>query len=162
MEWGCLMFCVSVCPGETSRDGGGDGSCLDWPWAGTSHSGPLQCWHWSDWNFLHAGYRHQEVRGHRKSWYYEDWWEHYRLTSPLISLIAFFSVECIRAQRAFSIQMPDQYVFCHLAFLEYVLNMGYVEEIDLTGFDEDDLVDWTFREKKSYLAVMIMMANCQI
>ena len=66
---------------------------------------------------------------------------HYRLTSPLITLIAFFSVECIRAQRAFSIQMPDQYVFCHLAFLEYVLNMGYVEEIDLTGFDEDDLVD---------------------
>jgi len=46
-------------------------------------------------------------------------------------------VDCIRAQRAFSIQMPDQYVFCHLAFLEYVLNMGYVEEIDLTGFDED-------------------------
>ena len=56
-------------------------------------------------------------------------------------LIDSFSVECIRAQRAFSIQMPDQYVFCHLAFLEYVLNMGYVEEIDLTGFDEDDLVD---------------------
>ena len=52
-----------------------------------------------------------------------------------------FSVECIRAQRAFSIQMPDQYVFCHLAFLEYVLNMGYVEEIDLTGFDEDELVE---------------------
>jgi tyrosine-protein phosphatase non-receptor type 9 len=46
------------------------------------------------------------------------------------------TVDCIRAQRAFSIQMPDQYVFCHLAFLEYVLNMGYVEEIDLTGFDE--------------------------
>ena len=51
------------------------------------------------------------------------------------------SVECIRAQRAFSIQMPDQYVFCHLAFLEYVLNMGYVEEIDLTGFDEEELVE---------------------
>jgi len=47
------------------------------------------------------------------------------------------TVDCIRAMRAFSIQMPDQYVFCHLAFLEYVLNMGYVEEIDLTGFDED-------------------------
>ena len=28
------------------------------------------------------------------------------------------TVDCIRAQRAFSIQMPDQYVFCHLAFLE--------------------------------------------
>jgi len=47
------------------------------------------------------------------------------------------TVDCIRAMRAFSIQMPDQYVFCHLAFLEYVLNMGYVEEIDLTGFDEE-------------------------
>lgn len=47
------------------------------------------------------------------------------------------TVERIRSQRAFSIQMPDQYVFCHLAFLEYVLNMEYVEEIDLTGFDED-------------------------
>ena len=31
------------------------------------------------------------------------------------------SVDCIRAQRAFSIQMPDQYVFCHLAFLEWVI-----------------------------------------
>ena len=47
------------------------------------------------------------------------------------------TVEQIRMQRAFSIQMPDQYVFCHLAFLEYVLNMEYVEEIDLTGFDDD-------------------------
>ena len=46
-------------------------------------------------------------------------------------------VEQIRSQRAFSIQMPDQYVFCHLAFLEYVLNMEYVQEIDLTGFDDD-------------------------
>jgi len=46
-------------------------------------------------------------------------------------------VEQIRSQRAFSIQMPDQYVFCHLAFLEYVLNMEYIEEIDLTGFDDD-------------------------
>ena len=47
------------------------------------------------------------------------------------------TVESIRSQRAFSIQMPDQYVFCHLAFLEYVLNMEYVEEIDITGFDDD-------------------------
>lgn len=47
------------------------------------------------------------------------------------------TVDSIRAMRAFSIQMPDQYVFCHLAFLEYVLNMGYVSEIDLTGFDDD-------------------------
>ena len=47
------------------------------------------------------------------------------------------TVEKIRAQRAFSIQMPDQYVFCHLAFLEYVLSKDYVEEIDLSGFDDD-------------------------
>lgn len=47
------------------------------------------------------------------------------------------TVESIRAQRAFSIQMPDQYVFCHLAFLEYVLNIGHIEEIDLSGFDDD-------------------------
>ncbi len=37
----------------------------------------------------------------------------------------------------FLFQMPDQYVFCHLAFIEYVLNMEHVEEIDLTGFDDD-------------------------
>ena len=35
-----------------------------------------------------------------------------------------------------SFQMPDQYVFCHLAFLEYALNMEHVQEIDLTGFDD--------------------------
>ncbi|TRY78674.1 hypothetical protein TCAL_11593 [Tigriopus californicus] len=47
------------------------------------------------------------------------------------------TVEHIRAQRAFSIQMPDQYVFCHLAFLEYVVHKDYVEEIDWTGFNDD-------------------------
>ena len=57
----------------------------------------------------------------------------------MVLFIFYFLVESIRAQRAFSIQMPDQYVFCHLAFLEYVLNMGYVEEIDLTGFDEEEV-----------------------
>ena len=63
------------------------------------------------------------------------------MESLLLDLLFKFHilVECIRAQRAFSIQMPDQYVFCHLAFLEYVLNMGYAEEIDLTGFDEEVL-----------------------
>ena len=46
-------------------------------------------------------------------------------------------VEKIRSQRAFSIRTPDQYVFCHLGFLEYALNMEHVQEIDLTGFDDD-------------------------
>ncbi|KOB78198.1 Protein tyrosine phosphatase, partial [Operophtera brumata] len=32
------------------------------------------------------------------------------------------TVERIRAQRAFSIQMPDQYVFCHHALIEYAVN----------------------------------------
>jgi tyrosine-protein phosphatase non-receptor type 9 len=34
------------------------------------------------------------------------------------------TVERIRAQRAFSIQMPDQYVFCHRALAEYALSRG--------------------------------------
>lgn len=32
------------------------------------------------------------------------------------------TVEKIRAQRAYSIQMPDQYVFCHRALAEYALS----------------------------------------
>lgn len=47
------------------------------------------------------------------------------------------TVEKIRCQRAYSIQMPDQYVFCHLALLEYALNNGKLVEVDLTGFEED-------------------------
>merc|ERR1740137_498911 len=47
------------------------------------------------------------------------------------------TVEKIRSQRAYSIQMPDQYVFCHLALLEYALNTGKLVEVDLTGFEED-------------------------
>ncbi|XP_011693330.1 PREDICTED: tyrosine-protein phosphatase non-receptor type 9 [Wasmannia auropunctata] len=34
------------------------------------------------------------------------------------------TVEKIRAQRAYSIQMPDQYVFCHRALAEYALSKG--------------------------------------
>lgn len=48
------------------------------------------------------------------------------------------TVEKIRSQRAFSIQMPDQYVFCHLALIEYAISRGMLTEIDLTGFDDDD------------------------
>ena len=31
-----------------------------------------------------------------------------------------------------------------MAFLEYVLNMEYVEEIDLTGFDDDVDSDYSY------------------
>ncbi|KAL0821133.1 hypothetical protein ABMA28_005754 [Loxostege sticticalis] len=48
------------------------------------------------------------------------------------------TVERIRAQRAHSIQMPDQYVFCHLALIEHAVMNGYLESADLTGFDEDN------------------------
>ena len=47
------------------------------------------------------------------------------------------TVEKIRGQRAFAIQTPEQYVFCHLGFLEYTLDMEHIEEIDLSGFDGD-------------------------
>lgn len=50
------------------------------------------------------------------------------------------TVEKIRAQRAFSIQMPDQYVFCHLALIErykHVLS----PDINLDGFEDNDNSD---------------------
>ncbi|XP_054087931.1 tyrosine-protein phosphatase non-receptor type 9 isoform X1 [Zeugodacus cucurbitae] len=46
------------------------------------------------------------------------------------------TVEKIRSQRAYSIQMPDQYVFCHLALIEYAVSRGMLNSVDLTGFDD--------------------------
>uniref|UniRef100_A0A1B6IX69 Tyrosine-protein phosphatase domain-containing protein n=1 Tax=Homalodisca liturata TaxID=320908 RepID=A0A1B6IX69_9HEMI len=45
------------------------------------------------------------------------------------------TVERIRSQRAFSIQMPDQYIFCHMALIEYALSKGLIPAPDLAGFD---------------------------
>ncbi|VEN62916.1 unnamed protein product [Callosobruchus maculatus] len=45
------------------------------------------------------------------------------------------TVERIRSQRAYSIQMPDQYIFCHLALIEYALSKGHLQTADLAGFD---------------------------
>jgi tyrosine-protein phosphatase non-receptor type 9 len=45
------------------------------------------------------------------------------------------TVERIRSQRAYSIQMPDQYIFCHLALIEYALAKQLIPHVDLTGFD---------------------------
>lgn len=45
------------------------------------------------------------------------------------------TVEKIRSQRAYSIQMPDQYVFCHLALIEYAVSRGMLSSTDLSGFD---------------------------
>lgn len=50
----------------------------------------------------------------------------------------------IRSQRAFSIQMPDQYVFCHFAIIEHGMQEGVVGDVDWTGFDDSDsdMSDW--------------------
>ena len=37
--------------------------------------------------------------------------------------------------------MPDQYVFCYLAILEFALSRGLLQDVDLTGFDGDDESD---------------------
>lgn len=42
------------------------------------------------------------------------------------------TVERIRGQRAFSIQMPDQYIFCHLALIEYAISKEIIPPTDLT------------------------------
>lgn len=46
------------------------------------------------------------------------------------------TVEKIRSQRAYSIQMPDQYIFCHLALIEYAVSRGMLASADLSGFEE--------------------------
>lgn len=50
------------------------------------------------------------------------------------------TVERIRTQRAYSIQMPDQYIFCHLALIEYALSKKLIPAVDLTELEitEDD------------------------
>uniref|UniRef100_A0AAG5D4K9 Tyrosine-protein phosphatase non-receptor type 9 n=1 Tax=Anopheles atroparvus TaxID=41427 RepID=A0AAG5D4K9_ANOAO len=48
------------------------------------------------------------------------------------------TVEKIRSQRAYSIQMPDQYVFCHLALIEYAISRGMLQSVDLSEFDDRD------------------------
>ncbi|GLG95390.1 Tyrosine-protein phosphatase Lar [Gryllus bimaculatus] len=46
------------------------------------------------------------------------------------------TVERIRSQRAYSIQMPDQYVFCHLALIEYAVAKELISAVDLSGFED--------------------------
>lgn len=48
-------------------------------------------------------------------------------------------VRLIRTQRAFAIQMPDQYVFCHIAILQYAQKQGHLPpDIDVPTLLEDD------------------------
>lgn len=48
------------------------------------------------------------------------------------------TVEKIRTQRAHSIQMPDQYVFCYLALLEFALKGGLLQDVNLPHFDDSE------------------------
>lgn len=48
------------------------------------------------------------------------------------------TVRRIRSQRAFSIQMPDQYVFCHLAVIEYAIKHSMLPESDWVSLDDSD------------------------
>lgn len=47
------------------------------------------------------------------------------------------AVEHIRSQRAHSIQMPDQYVFCHLALLEYAVSTTHTHYIYYRNINPD-------------------------
>lgn len=51
------------------------------------------------------------------------------------------TVERIRAQRAHSIQMPDQYVFCHLALIEYGRRSGLLSPAEVAGLVNDGIED---------------------
>ncbi|CRL08119.1 CLUMA_CG020881, isoform A [Clunio marinus] len=52
------------------------------------------------------------------------------------------TVEKIRGQRAFSIQMPDQYVFCHLALIEYAWSHNHLSlKITLDDFNNTENSD---------------------
>lgn len=48
------------------------------------------------------------------------------------------TVRRIRTHRAFSIQMPDQYVFCHLALIEHAQKEGRLHDSQLSLVDSSD------------------------
>ncbi|XP_002740569.2 tyrosine-protein phosphatase non-receptor type 9-like [Saccoglossus kowalevskii] len=48
------------------------------------------------------------------------------------------TVQRMRTQRAFTIQTPDQYEFCHFAVIEYAQRQGIVGEIDFVNYDDTE------------------------
>ena len=51
------------------------------------------------------------------------------------------TVEKIRSQRAHSIQMPDQYLFCHTAILECAAAAGLLNPADVASLDDEENSD---------------------
>ena len=48
-------------------------------------------------------------------------------------------VQLIRTQRAFAIQMPDQYVVCHIAVLQYAQKRGLLPaDLDIPKLLDED------------------------
>ncbi|XP_055956463.1 tyrosine-protein phosphatase non-receptor type 9 isoform X1 [Patella vulgata] len=47
------------------------------------------------------------------------------------------TVRRIRSQRAYSIQMPDQYVFCHLGVIDHAVRQGLLKEVEWSSLDSD-------------------------
>ena len=48
------------------------------------------------------------------------------------------TVRKIRSQRAFSIQMPDQYVFCHQAVLEQAMKQGLINSMEQISLEDSE------------------------
>lgn len=46
------------------------------------------------------------------------------------------TVERIRSQRAYSIQVPEQYLFCHAAVIEYAKTKNLLSESQLDGLPD--------------------------
>ncbi|XP_070542371.1 tyrosine-protein phosphatase non-receptor type 9-like [Ptychodera flava] len=51
------------------------------------------------------------------------------------------TVRRMRTQRAFTIQTPDQYEFCHFAVYEHAQRQGMVGEVDWIDYDDSDQSD---------------------
>lgn len=60
------------------------------------------------------------------------------LIDDLMDRFLIGTVEKIRSQRAHSIQMPDQYLFCHTAILECAVAAGLLQGDELACLDDED------------------------
>lgn len=126
---------------ETSRNGGRTRWYVGRQSSRTSNYCSLLGWHRTHRNIHYTRYLHNSTGGDR-----------YKIEKWVVLDIKFYflgfanirgAVEKIRAQRAYSIQMPDQYVFCHLALIEWAIEHKHLspDTTNMEGFDENDNSD---------------------